>query len=125
MAFSSILLILQVAAAQLTGTVVDPRGAAVLGASITMTEVNTNKEIRTVTETGGSYNAFPVKPGLYRVTVEAAGFQRFVREGVRMTTGERVPLDFRLEVGATSQSVTVMADASILRDASANVGQIV
>jgi len=53
---------------------------------------------------------------MYRVTVEASGFQRVVREGVRMSTGERVRLDFDLAVNVANQSVTVTADASLLRD---------
>ena len=118
-------MLLQVASAQLTGDVKDPRGSAVPGASIVLTEVDTNVEIRTASEVNGGYAAFPVKPGLYRVTVEAPGFQRVVREGVRMTTGERVRLDFNLAVGADSENVTVNADVPILRDASANLGQVV
>ena len=125
MVFTKLLLLLQVAAAQITGSVVDSRGIAVSGASITLTEIDTGSEIRAVTEAGGTYAAFPVKPGLYRVTVEAAGFQRVVREGVRMATGERVPLNFNLAVGARDESVTVIGDVPLLRDASANLGQVI
>src|SRR3954469_11177382 len=120
-----ILMLVQVASAQLSGDIVDPRGAPIAGASIVLTEANTNAVVRAVSENSGTYTAFPVKPGLYRVTVEAAGFQRLVREGVRLSTGERVSLDFKIQVGATSQSVTITADAPILRDASGNLGQVV
>jgi hypothetical protein len=118
-------MLLQVASAQLTGNVVDPRGTSVPGASIVLTELNTNTETRTTSEASGAYTAFPVKPGLYRVTVDAPGFQRIVRDGVRMTTGERVRLDFSLTVGAASETVTVTEDAPLLRDASGNLGQVV
>src|SRR3954471_15273692 len=120
-----ILMLLQVATAQLTGDVVDPRGVPIPGASIILTEVNTNAEIRSTSENSGTYTAFPVKPGLYRVTVEASGFQRVVRERVRLSTGERVRLNFDVAVSVGNQSVTVTADASMLRDASANLGQVV
>src|SRR3954467_1764439 len=122
---AAIMLLLQVASAQLTGTVVDSRGGPVPGASIVLTEVNTNAEIRAVSENSGTYTVFPVKPGLYRVTVEASGFQRVVRERVRLSTGERVRLNFDVAVSVGNQSVTVTADASMLRDASANLGQVV
>jgi hypothetical protein len=125
MFFPVIIMLLQVASAQLTGDVVDSRGAPVPGASIVLTEVNTNAEIRAASETSGTYTAFPVKPGMYRVTVEASGFQRVVREGVRLSTGERVRVNFDLAVSVANQSVTVNADASLLRDASANLGQVV
>src|SRR6478736_204077 len=94
----AVFLLLQIAAAQLTGNIVDSRGVPVPGASIVLTEVNTNAEIRAASENSGTYTAFPVKPGLYRVTVEAAGFQKIVREGVRLSTGERVRLNFDLAV---------------------------
>jgi len=125
MVVRTILLLLQVASGQLTGEVVDPRGTSVPGALIILTEVSTNSEIRTTSEANGVYTAFPVKPGLYRVTVDAPGFQRVVREGVRMTTGERVRLDFTLTVGAANETVTVREDAPLLRDASGNLGQVV
>jgi hypothetical protein len=121
----AIVLLLQVASAQLTGNVVDPKGVPVPNASIVLTEVNTNGEIRAVSESTGTYTAFPVKPGLYRVTVEAAGFQKIVREGVRLATGEKVPMDFDLGVAVANQTVTVTADASLLRDASGSLGQVV
>ncbi|HLQ76826.1 MAG TPA: carboxypeptidase-like regulatory domain-containing protein [Terriglobia bacterium] len=125
MVFPTILLLLQVAAAQLTGSVLDPKGVSVPNASIVLTEVGTNTEIRAVSEASGSFTVFPVKPGLYRITVNSPGFQNIVREGVRMTTGERLRLDFNLKVGAPGQSITVTEDAPILRDASANLGQVV
>lgn len=119
------LALLQVASAQLNGEVVDARGAAVPGASIVLTETQTNAEIRTVAGGDGNYVAFPVKPGFYRLTVEAPGFERVVRESVRLSTGERVHVDFKLAVGAVSQTVTVSADAPLLRDSSGNLGQVV
>jgi hypothetical protein len=125
MFFRAIILLLQVASAQLTGNVVDPKGVPVPNASIVLTEINTNAEIRAVSESTGTYTAFPIKPGLYRVTVEAAGFQKYVREGVRLSTGERVPMDFDLAVAVANQTVTVTADASLLRDASGSLGQVV
>ena len=125
MAFPLVLMLLQIASAQLTGNVVDPRGVPVPNASIVLTAVNTNAEIRAVSESNGTYTAFPVKPGLYRVTVEAPGFQKVVREGVRLSTGERVPMNFDLAVSVANQTVTVTADASLLRDSSASLGQVV
>src|SRR3954466_8404601 len=120
-----IFMLVQVASAQLSGDIVDPRGAPIAGASIVLTEANTNAVVRAVSENSGTYTAFPVKPGLYRVTVEAPGFQRVVRERVRLSTGERVRLNFDVAVSVANQSVTVTADASLLRDASANLGQVV
>ena len=125
MMLGMILALLQVASAQLNGEVLDPRGTAVPGAPIVLTETGTSAEIRTVAGPDGNYVAFPVKPGVYRLTAEAPGFQRVVREGVRLSTGERVHVDFKLAVGAAGQSVTVTGDASILRDSSANLGQVI
>src|SRR6185369_876209 len=102
-----ILLLFQVAAGQLSGDVSDPSGKAIAGATVRITEMESNAEMTANSTSAGNYVVFPVKPGLYRVFVEAPGFQRLVREGVRMTTGERVRLDLQLEVGAVTQSITV------------------
>jgi len=126
MVFGAIfLLMVQVAASQLSGDISDPSGKAVAGATIHIIEMNSNAEMSAVTGSQGNYVVFPVKPGIYRVTVEAPGFQRLVREGIRMSTGERVRVDVHLEVGTASQSITVSGDAPILRDSSGNLGQVV
>ena len=72
-------------------------GAAVPGATITVTETRTNLQ-RVVVSTGdGVYTAASLAPGEYRLDVELAGFKPVRREGIRLATGEKARIDFDLE----------------------------
>ena len=111
--------------AQLSGEVLDPTGAVIPGATISLAEPQTNSVFRMVSGPTGSYLFFPLKPGIYRATVEASGFQRVVHQTITVATGEHIRLDFRLQVGETQESLIVTADAPLLRTDSANLGQVV
>ncbi|HEX4998195.1 MAG TPA: carboxypeptidase regulatory-like domain-containing protein [Terriglobia bacterium] len=115
----------QVSGAQLTGEILDAQDHAVAGARVVVTDIRTNASLRADAGPSGGYAVFPIKPGDYRITVEANGFQRLVRGGVRFSAGERVRMDFRLVAGAVEQTLTVTADAPLLRDSSANLGQVI
>src|SRR4030095_10669558 len=73
----------------------------------------------------GLYSVPFLVPGLYRLTVEAAGFKRYVNEGVQISTNERVAVDVRLEVGQVAESVVVTAESPILQTASASTGSVI
>jgi outer membrane receptor protein involved in Fe transport len=115
----------QVAAGAITGVVKDQAGAAVPGATVTVTNVDTNRQ-RVVASSGdGVYTAPTLAPGSYRIDVTLAGFKRVRREGIRLSTGEKVRIDFDLAVGDVREQVTVTADAPILRAETASLGTVV
>ncbi len=114
----------QVARGQLTGIVRDPNGALVPGATVTVTAVNTNLQ-HTVTTSGGVYAVPGLVPGLYTLGVELSGFRPFLQDGIRVTTGETVRLDVDLLVGDVSESITVTADAPLLRTETGSLGQVI
>src|SRR5215813_7509351 len=114
----------QAGKAELTGQVRDQTGALLNHAKVTITDVTT-LQVTSLFTTDGNYTATNLKPGIYSVTVEAEGFKRFVREGVRLATGERVRLDIELEPGALTEFVTVSQDASPLRTESGSLGQVI
>src|SRR5258707_12242344 len=100
----------QVAGSELTGIVKDQAGAAVPGATVTVTDVNTNRQ-RVVTSSGeGVYTAPSLAPGNYRVEVELSGFKPVRRAGIHLSTGEKARIDFDLTVGNVSEQVTVAPD---------------
>src|SRR5262249_53780139 len=109
----------------LTGTLVDQAGAKVPGATVTVTSTGTGAARTVVTSPDGAFTVPGLSPGLYDVHAELAGFRPLTREGVRVTTGEAVRLDLRLELGGVSEAVTVKADAPILRSATSGLGQVV
>src|SRR5580765_7719465 len=115
----------QVAGGTITGVVKDQAGAAVPGTTITVTNVETNRQ-RVVVSTGeGVYAAAGLPPGTYRVDVALSGFRPLRRTGIRLTTGETAQLDLDLTVGDIREQVTVTADAPILRAATASLGTLV
>jgi hypothetical protein len=115
----------QVAAGEITGVVHDQAGATVPGATVTVTNVDTNRQRVIVSSEDGVYTAPSLAPGAYRVDVELSGFKPMRREGIRLLTGEKARIDFDLVVGDVREQVTVMADAPILRAETASLGTVV
>ena len=103
----------QAAQAELTGEVRDEAGAALVEASVTITQVEIGDATILTTSSDGLYTATNLRPGVYTVAVAARGFRRFVREGVRLTTSERIRVDVTLSVGKVDESVTVNLDTSL------------
>jgi uncharacterized membrane protein len=115
----------QAAQAELTGDVRDGSGAGVAKATVTATQTETGDVTKTTSGKEGVYTVTNLRPGLYNVTVEAQGFRRFVQEGVRLMTGERIRLDVALTVGGVNEEVKVTADASLLRTETGSLGQVI
>ncbi|MCC6328218.1 MAG: TonB-dependent receptor, partial [Acidobacteria bacterium] len=100
----------QATAADLAGTVTDPNGAVVSGASVTARNTATGL-VRTVTASGsGSYQIIGLPPGEYEVTAEAATFRKVVISGIRLTVGQRADLPIKLELGEASAVVNVSGE---------------
>ncbi len=115
----------QAGQSELTGEVRDAAGAGVARATVTITQVDTGY-VTTVTTAGdGVYTVTNLRPGLYTIAVNAPSFRRFVREGVRLATGERIRVDVTLSTGNVEEQVTVNADASLLRTESGSLGQTI
>src|SRR6266550_5602711 len=109
----------------LTGRVMDPQESVIPNVKVELTEISTGSRRSTVSGTDGLYSVPFLAPGLYRVTVEAAGFKRFVNPGVQISTNERVALDVHLEVGQVAESVIVTAESPILQTATASTGSVI
>jgi len=111
--------------AGLFGTVTDPQGAVMPNVEIEARNLETNRLERTKTNEAGNY-ALPVLPvGRYAVTASLAGFKKAVRENLELRVGDRVQLDFRLELGALAEQITVTGEAELLQTATASRGQVV
>lgn len=115
----------QTGQAEITVEVRDQTGAAVPSAKITVTETRTGQSVTANAGEGGLYTLTRLKPGLYAITAEAPDFKRFVREGVLLATGERVRLDIVLTAGSITDSITINADASLLRTETSSLGQVI
>ena len=91
-------------------------------ATVVATNTETGVQSRTITTGTGNYTLPSVPVGVYDLSVEVPGFKKFVRQGIRVAVAETARIDIRLEVGAASESVTVTADAALLKTESAEQG---
>ncbi|MGB9606802.1 MAG: carboxypeptidase-like regulatory domain-containing protein, partial [Bryobacteraceae bacterium] len=107
------------------GTVTDPQGGVVPNATVEIRNLDTNVVSTLRTNESGVYVAPLLIPGRYSVTANAPGFKKAVREPVQLYVGARVQVDLTLEVGATTETVTVTAEADLLETATASRGQLV
>jgi hypothetical protein len=105
----------------ITGTVTDPTGASIAGASVEVKNTETGVATPTVTTGTGAYTAPSLSPGEYTVTVTAAGFKKFTRTGLTLAVEQTLGIDIPLQVGASSESITVSAEASLLKTESGDV----
>ena len=109
----------------LTGRVVDPSGLGVPNAKIIVVKTDTNARAETVSGADGNYTMPALAPGPYQVTAEVAGFKRYAQSGIEIGTNQRVTVDIHLEIGSSSEQVTVSAEAPLLTTASASSGQVI
>jgi len=123
--FASIFLHAQDYRGQITGKVLDPSGAAVPGAQVKVINVATNSTASTTSDEHGSYTSLYLTPSTYRVTVEATGFKKLVRNGIDVRVGDSLQVDLTLEVGAAQETVNVTAEAALLETTSASTGQVI
>ena len=111
--------------ASLTGAVTDPSGAAVPSAHIAIVNAATGAVRQTATDASGLYRAVSLPAGEYRIQASRAGFTDEVRTGVRLAVGETATVDLRLQLGASTQAITVDADAPVVSSTAEDASGIV
>jgi hypothetical protein len=115
----------QVTTGTVVGTVRDPQGAAVTGATVTLTDQGKGTSHTAVTDAQGSYIAPFLIPGTYDVAVEVAGFRKYVHRGVVLQVNQRARVDVALEMGGLQEATEVVALAPLTRPDSAEVGEVI
>ena len=115
----------QVDAGSILGTVTDPSGAVISGATVTLTNEGTGASLSTTTGSDGVYKFTPVRIGSYKLEVSYQGFQSETTRGVTVDVGANVVQNFAMKPGSVSQSIEVSAAAPLLESQSASVGQVV
>jgi hypothetical protein len=88
------------------GTVVDPSGAAIAGAKVTITSVDTGQSRVVTTGSSGEFSAYLLDIGFYNVTIEMAGFKSYTQTA-EVRNGEKTRVDASMVIGTVGQSVTV------------------
>jgi hypothetical protein len=107
------------------GTVLDPSGAAVVGATVKVVNPANGVEFTSVTTEAGVYRMPSLSPGTYRITVSASGFKGAIRQNVVLAVAQTLTVDFKLEVGNISEQITVSSEAPLLETGTAEIGSYV
>ncbi|MCU1326192.1 MAG: hypothetical protein JWN34_1562 [Bryobacterales bacterium] len=108
-----------------TGTITDPANAVMQGAKVSLKSTETGATYDTVTTGTGNYTLPSVPSGSYDLTVESAGFNRYIQTGINVQVAQTARIDVVMKVGATTDSVTVNADAPLLKTESAEQSQTI
>jgi hypothetical protein len=119
------LLLAQFETAEVLGTVRDASGGNVPGASVTLTNQDTNIQMRATTDANGNYDFFNVRVGRYTVTVEHAGFAKASATDIAVNVNARQRVDLTMQVGAITESVQVTGAAAALETDSSEHGQVI
>jgi hypothetical protein len=115
----------QLPTATITGTIRDTSGAVVPGVSLTATNEETGIARSITSGSAGTYRFAALPVGTYTIRAEQSGFQTQVRTGLRVTVGQDAVLNFTLEVGAVTETVSVTAEAPIVDTTSGTLSSLV
>lgn len=127
----AVVLLLAVAAAGQTnkggiaGTVLDQNGAAIPGATVTITNVGTGQKQTVTTSDDGAFQIQSLDPVAYTVSVEAQGFKTATIQSLKVDTSSTASANIVVEAGAVGEQVTVVADAAILNTESGTTSSTV
>src|SRR6202048_2504017 len=114
----------QAVGATLSGTVTDQSGGVVPKADVAILNTATADTRTVTTNADGIYSAPNLQPGPYSVTVTAAGFSKIVQNNLTLTVGSSQVLNITMQVGQSSQTVEVTAEAPSINLANAEIGAI-
>jgi hypothetical protein len=102
------------ASGEITGTVIDPAGAAIPNAKVTVSDVEKGLRRTVLADSAGQYRVAGLPPSHYRVSAEFSGFQTEVQTNVELNVGQVVPLDFHLKLSSVSGEVEVTSELPVV-----------
>jgi len=112
----------QIDRASISGTVTDPSGAAVAGATVTVTNGGTNQSQTITTDSSGLYTARLLHIGTYSVEATAKGFERSLHSGIELNVNQVAQVDLQLKVGSASETTQVSADPPLISTETSSLG---
>ena len=101
------------------------QGARLPGATVAAVHLESRTRVQALTDAEGRYHLPALRLGMHEVTVELSGFKRVLQPDVMAALGERLQLDFVLEVGGLTESITVSGDAPLLQVTTAEISDVV
>jgi hypothetical protein len=124
-ALSSLSLHAQVDTGTISGAVHDPSGAVITDATITVTNTADGYISTATTNHDGLYTVVDLRPGNYRVSAAAPGFQSITRAGIDLRLQDRLAVNFDLAVGQTATQIVVQSEGTALETETTSIGQVI
>jgi hypothetical protein len=115
----------QITTGSLNGSVTDPGGASVAGATITVTNTATGAERSGISSSTGTFDFQALQPGTYKITVEAQGFKRAVSTDVTVSVGQPAQVNIPLEIGLASETVTIVESQEVINSTSPTLTNVI
>jgi len=109
----------------LFGRVLDPQGASVPGTAVIVRNADTGATTTLTTSDSGYFEANLLMPGQYELTAQKAGFKKLLRKGVTLPVSWRLEVNLPLEIGGTTDTVSVTAEASLLETNAVSSGRVI
>jgi hypothetical protein len=110
------------ATTSLRGTISDPLGAVIPEAVVTLINLGNSSTRQIATDKTGQYQFLQMPPGTYRIAVEKPGFAKISEDNVVLQVNTPSTLDLRMEVGQTSETITVSTETTTINTVDASVG---
>lgn len=108
---------------RILGTITDPKGGAIAGAKVTVTNIATQIHNEAVTDRDGSFQVLDLPIGSYKVEIEKSGFKKVAVEGQTLTINRALRVDVQMELGAATEVVEVTAQTAGVETVSSTIGQ--
>ncbi|MGA8151845.1 MAG: TonB-dependent receptor [Terriglobales bacterium] len=119
------LVVAQSTTGSIYGRVTDPTGAVVVGADVTAVNQATGVNYKSQSDAAGNYTVFSLPPGTYTVSVTNTGFQTAKINNVLITIDQKQLVNFQMNVGTSTETVTVTALPTLLQTQSAETGDVI
>jgi hypothetical protein len=121
----SVRLSAQTTSATVSGQITDPTGRVVPGTTVMLTNINTGVVSTATTNNEGVYTLPGLQPGVYRANVTKDGFKGIVKPDIELHVQDQISINFVLQVGSVSETVTVEGGAPLLNTTDGSVGTVV
>jgi hypothetical protein len=112
----------QTGTTSIRGAVTDKSGAVIIGAQVTLSSRELSVERTTTTNQGGQYEFLSLQPGTYSLTIESKGFRKSENRNIQLLVNNPTTLNVLLEVGTSTETVEVSAQAETLNTTDASLG---
>src|SRR6516164_6257183 len=109
--------------ALISGVVKDPSGSSISAATVSIRNVDTNLVVSVKSAADGAYFIPQLPLGNYQLVVEAQGFKKYSRDGIVLQLGDKAIADVRMEIGTSTESVTVTAELTGIESNQSVLGQ--